>query len=110
MDARNHSIRVMTHNHNYIKNWQRVIRMQETHEALASLLQEKNNGITYEQALRWVELLWSDFEATYAKAGHKYMGSEMTEKVVRQWIENYGSQLHEFVARNPKYKHLLEEE
>jgi hypothetical protein len=84
--------------------------LQETLENLASLLQEKNNGITYEQALTWVELLWGDFESTYAKAGHEYMGSEMTEKVVRQWIENYGGQLHEFVARNPKYKHLLEQQ
>ena len=84
--------------------------MHEYHERLANLLLEKNSDITYDQALTWVELLWGDFEATYAKAGHKYMGSEMTEKVVRQWIEQYGSQLHEFVARNPKYKHLLEPE
>lgn len=108
MAARIYSIRVMIGIHNYIKNWQRVIKMQETHEKLASLLQEKNSGLTFEQTLRWVELLWSDFEATYAKAGHKYMGSEMTEKVVRQWIENYGDQLHEFVARNPRYKDLLD--
>ncbi|WLR54104.1 YfhJ family protein [Mesobacillus subterraneus] len=81
--------------------------MQETHEKLARMLQEKNSGITYEQALTWVELLWGDFESTYAKAGHEYMGIEMTEKVVRQWIDNYGGQLHEFVGRNPKYKHLL---
>lgn len=84
--------------------------MHEYHEQLANLLLEKNSDITYDQALTWVELLWGDFEATYAKAGHKYMGSEMTEKVVRQWIEQYGSQLHEFVTRNPKYKHLLEPE
>lgn len=84
--------------------------MQETIERLAGLLQEKNKGITYEQALTWVELLWGDFESTYAKAGHKYMGSEMTEKVVRQWIDNYGEQLHEFVARNPKYKDLLDQQ
>jgi hypothetical protein len=87
-----------------------VISMHEYHEQLANLLLEKNSGINYEQALTWVELLWGDFEATYAKAGHNYMGSEMTEKVVRQWIENYGGQLHEFVARNPKYKHLLEQD
>lgn len=84
--------------------------MHEYHERLANLLLEKNKDITYGQALTWVELLWGDFEATYAKAGHDYMGSEMTEKVVRQWIEHYGAQLHEFVARNPKYKHLLEQE
>jgi hypothetical protein len=96
--------------HDYIKNWQRVINVHEYHERLASMLLDKNSDITYEQALTWVELLWEDFESTYAKAGREYMGSEMTEKVVRQWIEHYGSQLHEFVARNPKYKHLLGQE
>lgn len=53
------------------------------------------------------ELLWEDFEATYAKAGEKYRGKEVTEKIVTQWITNYGSQLHKFSATNPKYKHLL---
>lgn len=81
--------------------------MNEYQEALANMLLEKNKDFTYDQALTWVELLWEDFESTYAKAGQKYLGSEMTEKVVRQWIEHYGGNLHEFVARNPKYKHLL---
>lgn len=81
--------------------------MLEYHDRLAKLLLEKNKELTYEQALTWVELLSEDFEATYAKAGHDYMGSAVTEKVVRQWIEHYGAQLHDFVERNPKYKHLL---
>jgi len=36
-------------------------------------------------------------------------GEEMTEKFIRQWIQSYGATLHEFVARNPKYAHLLED-
>ncbi|MFD2442425.1 YfhJ family protein [Bacillus sp. CGMCC 1.16607] len=59
------------------------------------------------QARTWVELLWEDFESTHAKAGREYLGPEMTEKIVRQWIQYYGEKLHEFVANNPKYKHLL---
>ena len=33
----------------------------------------------------------------------------MTEKIILQWIESYGEQLHEFAGRNPKYAHLLDE-
>jgi hypothetical protein len=51
--------------------------------------------------------MWEDFETTAAKAGRDYLGSEMTERIVRQWIENYGGRLHDFVAKNPKYKDFL---
>jgi hypothetical protein len=81
--------------------------MEEYYERLTAILLEKNQQLTYEKARTLVELLWEDFETTYAKAGRSYKGSEMTEKVVRQWIENYGPRLHEFVATNPKYAHLL---
>jgi WVELL protein len=84
--------------------------MNDYHERLANLLVEKNQHISYQKALTWVELLWDDFETTSAKAGRKYLGNEMTEKVVTQWIQHYGDKLHEFVARNPKYKHFLEQE
>ncbi|PLR75993.1 hypothetical protein CU633_18170 [Bacillus sp. V3-13] len=83
--------------------------MEEYYKRLAALLMEKNPILSYEQALTWVELFWEDFETTYAKAGREYQGKEMTERVVRQWIEQYGERLHEFVASNPKYKHLLEQ-
>lgn len=76
-------------------------------DKLTELLLEKNGQLTELQARTWVELLWEDFESTYAKAGREYKGPEMTERIVRQWIENYGEKLHEFVANNPKYKHLL---
>lgn len=77
------------------------------HQRLATLLLEKNEQLSYDQAITWVELLWDDFETTYAKAGKEYMGSETTERIVRQWIDLYGTKLHEFVAKNPKYKDFL---
>jgi WVELL protein len=82
--------------------------MNDYQERLTKKLLELNDHISYDQALTWIELLWEDFEATYAKAGHKYAGEEMTSRVVSQWIEQYGSQLHEFVAKNPKYQHLFD--
>jgi hypothetical protein len=73
-------------------------------------LLKRNNLITVNKARAWIELLWSDFEATYAKAGYDYNGSEVTEKVIRQWILTYGKKLHEFGGSNPKYAHLLNED
>lgn len=87
-----------------------VVLMNDYHERLTKILLEKNEHITYEQALTWVELLWEDFEATYAKAGHEYAGEEMTSRVVRTWIDNYGEQFHEFIAKNPKYQQLLNQQ
>lgn len=81
--------------------------MNDYHEMLTKKLLEKNDQVSYEQALTWIELLWEDFETTYAKAGHKYAGEEMTFRVVDTWIDHYGEKLHEFIAENPKYKHLL---
>lgn len=84
--------------------------MNDYQERLTKSLLEKNDQISYAQAQTWVELLWEDFEATYAKAGHKYAGEEMTLRVVQSWIDNYGERLHEFVAKNPKYKDLFEKQ
>ncbi|WP_102273182.1 YfhJ family protein [Cytobacillus massiliigabonensis] len=84
--------------------------MNDNQKRLYERLLELNDQLSANQAQTWVELLWEDFEATYAKAGREYKGSEMTEKVVSQWIEHYGDKLHEFVANNPKYKHLLTED
>lgn len=81
--------------------------MNEYHDRLAELLLEKNIQLSYDEALTWIELLWDDFETTYAKAGHDYMGSSMTDRIVRQWIELYGDKLHDFAAKNPKYKDFL---
>lgn len=84
-----------------------VIDMNDYQERLTKLLLNKNDFLSYEQARTWIELLWDDFETTYARAGREYKGIEMTEKIVRHWIEQYGENLHEFVAQNPKYKDYL---
>lgn len=84
--------------------------METYYERLTKLLMEKNPSLSYEKSRTWIELLWEDFEATYAKAGEKYRGKNVTEKIVTQWITNYGEHLHEFLATNPKYKHLLNDE
>ncbi|MGM0877013.1 MAG: YfhJ family protein [Bacillota bacterium] len=76
-------------------------------ERLTNELLSKNTSLSYAQARTWVELLWEDFESTQAKAGRKYRVQEMTEQVVRQLISNYGERLHEFIATNPKYSHML---
>ncbi|RLQ92377.1 YfhJ family protein [Falsibacillus albus] len=83
--------------------------MNEYIDKLTDLLLIKNDQISHGRARSLVELLWEDFETTYAKAGHEYKGREMTAKVVIHWIEQYGERLHEFAARNPRYKHLLED-
>ena len=83
--------------------------MNEYQEKLTEMLLSKNDQLSYNQARTWVELLWEDFETTYAKAGREYKGSEMTERIVKQWIDNYGEKLHEFAAANPKYKHYLDQ-
>ncbi|TQE91287.1 hypothetical protein FKZ59_05785 [Ureibacillus terrenus] len=79
-------------------------------ERLTEELLETNPFLSENKARTWIELLWSDFEATYAKAGHSYKGPEFTERIIRQWIESYGGKIHEFAVRNPKYAHLLDEE
>lgn len=78
-------------------------------EKLTEELLGKNQNLSVEKARTWVELLWSDFETTYAKAGYDYRGVEYTERIIRQWIESYGDKIHEFAGRNPKYAHLLDE-
>lgn len=84
--------------------------MNENKDRLTNLLLEQNNSLSYSQAKTWIELLWDDFESTYAKAGAPYMGEEMAERIVTQWIMRYGARLHEFVATNPKYAHLLNQD
>lgn len=77
-------------------------------EKLTQELVEKNEFLSVGKARTWIELLWSDFESTYAKAGYDYRGGEYTEKIIRQWITSYGDKIHEFAGRNPKYAHLLD--
>jgi WVELL protein len=83
--------------------------MNDVMERLTKQLLEENNQLAAAQARTWIELLWEDFESTYAKVG-KYRGQEMTEQVVGKYIQNHGKYLHEIVATNPKYKHLVNSE
>lgn len=82
--------------------------MQHKIDALTNQLIAKNNQLSAAKARAWIELLWSDFESSYARAGYGYKGVAVTEMVIKKWIEGYGEQLHEFASTNDKYKHLLE--
>jgi transposase-like protein len=84
-----------------------VKNMENTFKRLTTILLEKNENLSSAQARTWIELMWEDFESTYAKAGRTYRGPEMTEQIVRRWIEQYGPVLHEMKSENPKYKHLI---
>lgn len=77
-------------------------------QKLTEELLAKNPEMSVGRARVWIELLWSDFEATSAKAGYQYRGTEYTESLVRQLITSYGDKLHLFAGRNPKYAHLLD--
>ena len=82
--------------------------MKEIIEQLTNELMEKNPNLSEEKARTWIELLASDFESSYAKAGYDYQGTAVVEKVMRQWIDSYGDKIHEFASTNPKYAHLLD--
>nr|WP_234998578.1 YfhJ family protein [Salirhabdus sp. Marseille-P4669] len=71
---------------------------------LTKELLNKNSELKEEEARTWIELLWEDFETTRAKAGREYLGSERTESIVRQWINNYGPRLHEVALDQEKWK------
>lgn len=84
--------------------------MNETIDQLVQELRDKNPNLSEEKARTWIELLVSDFEASYAKAGYDYQGTAVVEKVIRQWISSYGDKIHEFAGTNPKYAHLINDE
>lgn len=84
--------------------------MNDYYERLTAYLLEKNSDLSEAKARTWVELLWEDFETTYAKAGRKYRGHEMAERIVRSLIDQHGSKLHEFAGKNPKYAHMLHDD
>lgn len=81
--------------------------MEQSFQRLTELLLEKNPEMSVGRARTWVELLWSDYESTSAKAGYSFRGAEYTENLVRQLITSYGDKLHLFAGKNPKYAHLL---
>lgn len=82
--------------------------MQQSIDKLTEELLEKNPEMSVGRARTFVELLWSEYEATSAKAGYTFRGVEYTENLVRQLIKSYGDKLHLFAAKNPKYAHLLD--
>ncbi|WP_107943665.1 YfhJ family protein [Metasolibacillus sp. FSL H7-0170] len=82
--------------------------MEQHIEKLTAHLLKKNPALSKGRARTWVELLWSDFEATSAKAGYAFRGADYTANLVKQLIESYGDKLHEFAGKNPKYAHLLD--
>ena len=81
--------------------------MESNFNRLTELLLEKNPNMSTERARTWVELLWSDYESTSARAGYSFRGADYTENLVKQLINSYGDKLHLFAAKNPKYAHLL---
>lgn len=81
--------------------------MEQSMVRLTEDLLLKNPQMSVGRARTWVELLWSDYESTSAKAGYSFRGAEYTENLVRQLITSYGDKLHLFAAKNPKYAHLL---
>ncbi|MBU9719864.1 MULTISPECIES: YfhJ family protein [Bacillaceae] len=81
--------------------------MNDYFERLTNKLLEQNEQMSYSEARTWVEILWEDFESTSAKAGRKYRGSEMTEKIIEEWINRYGPKLHEVLLEKPRYRKLF---
>lgn len=69
-----------------------------------------NSQLSARQAEAWVELMASDIESTYAKAGYGLIDEEQVSQMVLRWIDAYGGRLDEFVASNPRIKELLEAE
>lgn len=84
-----------------------MTQMDEIFHTLTKLLLEKNQSITYDTARTWIEYLWEDFESTRAKAGHQYIGPEVTERYVKQIIDYYGPEFDQYISANPKFKHLM---
>ncbi|SIT93170.1 YfhJ family protein [Edaphobacillus lindanitolerans] len=79
-------------------------------EALAVRLMEENGSLSADRARTWSELLVSDIESSYARAGYGMMEDEQTVAMVNRWIDAYGSRLDEFKATNLKIAALLDEE
>ncbi|RKD71052.1 MULTISPECIES: YfhJ family protein [Sinobaca] len=76
---------------------------------LTNVLLSRNDKLSTAKAKMWVEYLWEDFEATRAKSGREYQGKEMTEKIVLQWISQYGPHLHNYNPTNEKFSGMMNE-
>lgn len=79
-------------------------------ERLAARLMESNDQLSAHSARTWIELMVSDIESSYAKAGYGLMDEEQSAQMILRWIDAYGSRLDEFVASNPRIRELLGED
>jgi hypothetical protein len=79
-------------------------------ERLAVRLMEGNDQLSAHKARTWIELMASDIESSYAKAGYGMMEEEQVAQMILRWIDAYGSRLDEFVASNPRIRELLGED
>jgi len=79
-------------------------------EQLAVRLMKGNDQLSAHKARTWIELMVSDIESSYAKAGYGMMEEKQVSQMILRWIDAYGSRLDEFVASNPRIGKLLGEE
>ena len=79
-------------------------------ERLAARLMENNDQLSAHSARTWIELMVSDIESSYAKAGYGLMDEEQSAQMILRWIDAYGGRLDEFVASNPRIRELLGED
>lgn len=84
--------------------------MKKYQDELVEMLLKQNNSLSVARARSWVELMWEDFETTYAKSGREYLGEKETKRIVEQWVLHYGHRLHDLANVNKKYAHLLDDE
>lgn len=84
--------------------------MKKVQEELIIELIDRDPSLTYNLARTWVELMWDDIATSHAKATFSVMSEEKITNIIRQWIKGHGEHLKEFIATNPRYKHLLEDD
>lgn len=84
--------------------------MKKHQEELILQLIAQEPSLTYHQARTWIELMWDDIATTHAKALFSVMEDEKIASIIRHWIKGHGDHLKDFIATNPLYKHLLEDD
>ena len=83
--------------------------MNDIYEALTKELLDKMTNFLTRKLVRGLNYCGKIFKQLMQKSG-RYQGEEMTEQVVRSWINNHGGRLHEMRTNNPKYSHLINQE
>lgn len=69
-------------------------------EKLTTTLLAENPQLDKEKATWWIEMLWNDFESSYAKAGYPYKGPAYTADYVAKQISRHGKYLHHINKRS----------